>query len=84
MSETYEITKTRPIRVLESRREACVRWLAENRDAIETAEKTIRDKQELMIELVAEIDEIDATLNDLYRIQNRKEQEAEGMTHAGA
>jgi hypothetical protein len=74
--DVVDITKTRPIVVLESRRDALTKWLAKGQHDIKEAEALIRRHKEEAIEMVAEIDEIDAALNDLYAAQNRREKEA--------
>jgi septal ring factor EnvC (AmiA/AmiB activator) len=75
MADVIDIDKTRPIRVLDSRRDALVKWLADGQKAIKEAEQSIIKHKQEAIEMVAEIDEIDAALNDLYAAQ-KKNQEA--------
>lgn len=77
MPEIIDIEKTRPIVVLEGRRDALIGWLADGRRAIIEAEDAIRTNQEQAIEMVAEIDEIETALNALYAVQNKETMDAE-------
>lgn len=80
MSDIIDIEETRPIVVLKSRRDALVGWLGKGRQAIVEAEASIRTHQEQAIEMIAEIDEIDAALNVLYADQNKVKEEFDGGT----
>ena len=64
-----DLEKTRPIRVLESRREQLIKWLADGQNEIKQAEEAIKAHKEQALEMMAEIDEIEAALNALYAAQ---------------
>lgn len=65
-----DLEKTQPVILLESRRKALIEWLAKGQTEIKNNEsEIIRHKQDA-IEMLAEIEEIEAALKVLQKISH--------------
>lgn len=68
MTEAIDLEKTAPVKILESRRAALIKWIADGQARIKQAEETKAKHQAEAIEMLAEIDELEAALNKLQAI----------------
>lgn len=60
-----DLVKTGPIKLLESRRAALLKWIDEGRNEIDTLRLTIMKKEADAVDMGNEIDEIEIALNVL-------------------
>lgn len=75
-----DIEKTGPVKLLEGRRKALLKWLAEGQAAIEGCEADIKQHKEQAIEMVAEMAEIEDALKALYTAEREKLKGTENAT----
>lgn len=74
--ELIHLEKTKPIQVLESRRQALIGWLREGQDSIKTAEEDIKRHKAEAIEMTEEIAEIEKALNLLNGVSEESPNES--------
>lgn len=72
MSDSVDLEKTQPIILLESRRKALIVWLADGQTQIKINESENTRHKQQAIEMLAEIDEIEAALKVLQKIPRQE------------